>query len=45
MRSPTGIRTCAEGLEKTIRPAVVSAAPRELVIGGPGIKIVPPFAD
>ena len=32
-RSPTGTRTCADGVEKEIRPAVVSAAPRELVIG------------
>ena len=36
-RSPTGIRTCADGVEKKIRPAVVSAAPLELVIGADGV--------
>ena len=36
-RSPTGTRTCADGVEKQIRPAVVSAAPRELVVGADGV--------
>ena len=38
--SVSGIRTCAVGVENSIRSAVVSAAPRELLIGGPRIKIV-----
>ena len=36
-RSPTGTRTCADGVERYIRPAIVSAAPRELVIGTDGV--------
>ena len=36
-RSPTGTRTCADGVEKYIRPAVVSAEPREIVIGADGV--------
>ena len=36
-RSPTWNRTCADGVEKLIRPAVVSAAPRELIISADGV--------
>ena len=36
-RSPTETRTCADGVEKYIRPAVVSAARREPVIGADGV--------